>query len=68
MSEQDLAEVKRYLEGERRTREFWATVRAALIMFIKAIEKRYEIERYNFSETRQVPIAETDSVTGLTKG
>lgn len=49
-------------------REFWVTVRAALIMFIKAIEKRYEIERYNFSETRQVPIAETDSVAGFQKG
>lgn len=49
-------------------REFWVTVRAALIMFIKAIEKRYDIERYNFSETRQVPIAETDSVAGFQKG
>ncbi len=26
-------------------REFWLTVRAALIMFIRAIEKRYDIKQ-----------------------
>ena len=27
-------------------REFWITVRAALIMFVRAIEKRYNLSEY----------------------
>jgi hypothetical protein len=30
-------------------REFWMTIRAALIMFIRAIEKRYELKRHEFA-------------------
>lgn len=29
-------------------REFWLTVRAALLMFVKAIEKRYAITSHTF--------------------
>jgi hypothetical protein len=63
MSEQDMIEVKRYLEAERLTREFWATVRAALIMFVRAIEKRY-----GMGDAKQITIGENDSVAGATKG
>lgn len=31
------------IEQERQNREFWMTVRAALLMFVRAIEKRYNI-------------------------
>lgn len=31
-------------------RDFWLTVRAALIMFIRAIEKRYDLKCHNFSD------------------
>lgn len=29
-------------------KEFWMTIRAALIMFIRAIEKRYDLKRHEF--------------------
>lgn len=29
-------------------REFWLTVRRALIMFVRAIEKRYDIKEQSF--------------------
>ncbi len=29
-------------------REFWITIRAALIMFVRAIEKRYELKGNTF--------------------
>lgn len=31
-------------------REFWITIRAALIMFVRAIEKRLELKRHEFIE------------------
>lgn len=31
-------------------REFWMTIRAALIMFVRAIEKRYDLKGHNFSD------------------
>lgn len=31
-------------------REFWLTVRAALIMFVRAIEKRYDLKAHEFSD------------------
>lgn len=68
MTEQDMIEIRRYLDADQRNKEFWASVRSALIMFIKAIEKRYNITQYDFKDVRQVPIGETDSVTGMTKG
>ncbi len=30
-------------------KEFWTTIRAALIMFVRAIEKRYELKRHEFT-------------------
>ena len=35
-------------------RDFWITVRAALIMFIRAIEKRYDLKKY---DTMQITTA-----------
>ncbi len=32
-------------------REFWITIRAALIMFVRAIEKRLDLKRHEFIET-----------------
>ena len=29
-------------------RDLWIAIRAALIMFIRAIEKRYDIKEHNF--------------------
>lgn len=29
-------------------RDFWMTIRAALIMFVRAIEKRYDLKAHNF--------------------
>ena len=29
-------------------KDFWLSVRAALIMFVRAIEKRYELKTYIF--------------------
>ena len=29
-------------------REFWLTIRAALIMFVRAIEKRFDLKRHEF--------------------
>lgn len=40
-------------------REFWMTVRAALIMFVKAIEKRY-----GMGEAKPIIISEGDSIAG----
>ena len=40
------------------------TIRAALIMMVRAIEKRYGIKRYDFDE-KIVPIGENDSITGV---
>lgn len=31
-------------------REFWLTIRAALIMFVRAIEKRYDLKCHSFSD------------------
>lgn len=39
---------------------FWLTVRAALIMFVKAIEKRYKI-----GDGKIVPVGASDSLTAL---
>jgi hypothetical protein len=30
-------------------KDFWITIRAALIMFIRAIEKRYDLKTHEFS-------------------
>lgn len=35
-------------------KDFWLSVRAALIMFVRAIEKRYELKTYVFLETETV--------------
>lgn len=31
-------------------REFWLAIRAALIMFVRAIEKRYNFKGYDFAD------------------
>jgi hypothetical protein len=31
-------------------KEFWLTIRAALIMFVRAIEKRYNLKNHSFSD------------------
>lgn len=30
-------------------KEFWLTIRAALIMFVRAIEKRYDMKKHEFA-------------------
>lgn len=35
--------------NESLDREFWMTVRAALIMFVRAIEKRYNLKTHEFT-------------------
>ena len=30
-------------------KEFWFTIRAALIMFVRAIEKRYDMKKHEFA-------------------
>ena len=31
-------------------KDFWLTIRAALIMFVRAIEKRYNLKEQSFEE------------------
>ena len=31
-------------------KEFWMTIRAALIMFVRAIEKRYNLKSHSFTD------------------
>lgn len=37
-------------------KDFWLTIRAALIMFVRAIEKRYNMKRHEFSDDTPMPI------------
>ena len=37
-------------------KEFWLTVRAALIMFVRAIEKRYGLNRHEFTDETPVTV------------
>ena len=32
-------------------KDFWMTIRAALIMFVRAIEKRYNLKKHEFIES-----------------
>jgi len=41
-------------------KEFWITVRAALIMFVRAIEKRWDIKE------KPVPLGDYDMVDKMT--
>lgn len=34
-------------------KDFWMTIRAALIMFVRAIEKRYNLKRHEFAEVEE---------------
>jgi hypothetical protein len=43
-------------------KEFWLTFRAALIMLVRAIEKRYNLKRHEFSNDVQMPIGYNASV------
>lgn len=49
-------------------REFWMTVRAALIMFVRAIEKRYNLGAWEKAAPAPMPEAAEQKGTSWTGG
>lgn len=43
-------------------KDFWMTIRAALIMFVRAIESRYNLKRHEFSNDKALPVGYNASV------